>query len=105
MGRIYIDSLNRSKGEKESLKHNDKWSSFHHIEVFSLLERLDPASRDLLNRLRKTRNKFIHDRQNVSLDEADECLGTAFRILKNRSSNSSSPLSNISSNARTEGIT
>lgn len=100
----YVDSLNRSKKEKKSLKHHDGWTSYNQIEVFSLLERIDPDSRVLLNRLRKTRNDIVHKRRNVSVDEANECLGSAFRILRNRSDNSSNPLSNISSNAKTAEV-
>ena len=91
----YIDSLNYNREERDSLKHHDKWTSHHQIEVFSLLNRLDLNSRNLLNRLRKTRNKIIHDRYNVSVNQTDECLGTAYRILRNRVRNPRDPLSNI----------
>jgi hypothetical protein len=91
----YVESLQLNRVDKDSLKHHDRWTGYHQIEIFSILNRLDLNSRTLLNRLRRIRNKIIHDRYNALMNEAEECLFTAYKILRNRVKNSESPFTGI----------
>ncbi len=87
----YVDSLaGRSKNDKAALKDFRSWTSYHHIEMFSALGKMeDTTVRNLFNQLRKNRNSITHSREDVEEREAVGCLRVSRTILLNRLRNQS----------------
>lgn len=80
----YVDSLKRTSNDKEALRDFRSWTSYHYIEIFSVLGMIDDETRDILNSSRRKRNKVVHDRIEVSKQEAYDSLDVARKILRNR---------------------
>ena len=80
----YVDSLERTKNDKDALKDFRSWTSYHYIEMFSVLGKITGETRDILNSSRKKRNQVVHERREVDKQEAYDCLNMARKILRNR---------------------
>ena len=60
----YIESLQRSKQDKQALKDHRSWITYHHIEMLSEIGKINPIVRNLLNKLRKNEMiLFINENQ------------------------------------------
>ena len=79
----YVDSLGRKNNDKKALKDFRSWTSYHYIEMFSILGIMAAETRDLLNNLRRKRNQVVHDRIEVNKREAYDCLNVARKIIRN----------------------
>lgn len=79
----YIDTLDRSSKDKDELKSSRNWTAYHHIEILSLIGKMNKEARDLITTLRKKRNNIIHEKEKVSNEVASICLATALRIILN----------------------
>ena len=91
----YIESINRSRKDKDTLKDNNRWTTYHHIEMLSMVNKMNDGARDLLHKLRRKRNSIVHDRREVNETDASNCLFIADRILRNRFNNPDTPFVNI----------
>lgn len=91
----YIESINRSRSDKNTLKDNNRWTTYHHVEMLSVVNKMDDGARDLLHKLRKKRNSIVHDRMEVNEGDARNCLFIADRIIRNRFNNPDTPFVNI----------
>jgi hypothetical protein len=99
LGKIwneYVDSMDRSRRDKASLKDHNRWTTYHHIEMLSAVSKMDDATRDLMHRLRQKRNSIIHERRQVSESDARDCLLVADKVLRNRFNDPKTPFLNIS---------
>ena len=94
----YIESLQRSKQDKQALKDHRSWTTQHHIEMLSEIGRINPTVRNLLNKLRKKRNDVVHNRESVTDDESYSCLRVAIVIIVNRMNDPKNPFLNIDEN-------
>jgi hypothetical protein len=98
LGKIwneYVDSMNRSSKDKVSLKEHRTWTTHHHIEMLSAVNKMDDKTRNLLHKLRQKRNSIIHDRKDIGEKEAYNCLLIADQILRNRFNNPNTPFVNV----------
>jgi hypothetical protein len=91
----YIESINRSRRDKHTLKDNNRWTTYHHVEMLSVVNKMDDRARDLLYKLRQKRNSIVHDRREVNESDARNCLFIADRIIRNRFNNPDTPFVNI----------
>jgi hypothetical protein len=91
----YVKSLKRSQNDKVSLMDNRSWTSYHHIEMFSALEKMSPVVRNLLHALRKKRNHLVHEKMDPDKEEAFECLNLAAIMNMNILRNPSEPFSRV----------
>ena len=80
----YVDSLDRTRNDKDALTDFRSWTSYRYIEMLSVLEIITGETRDILNRSRKKRNEVVHERKEVDRQEAYDCLDMARKILRNR---------------------
>ena len=94
----YIESLQRSKQDKQALKDHRSWTTHHHIETLSEIGRINPTVRNLLNKLRKKRNDVVHNRESVTDDESYSCLRVAIVIIVNRMNDPKNPFLNVDEN-------
>jgi hypothetical protein len=92
----HVKSLERSREDKTSLRNFNLWTSYHYIEMFAIMDKIDTTSRNHLHNLRKKRNSIVHDRKEVNREDAFSCLSTASNILRNRVKNPGNPLADIS---------
>jgi hypothetical protein len=85
----YVESLEgRSIKDKDALTNHNTWTNHHHIEMLSVAGKINkPTVRNLFNRMRKIRNDAMHNRKNISSDEAAGCLRASVVILLNRLNN------------------
>jgi hypothetical protein len=85
----YVESLEgRSSKDKEALTNHNTWTNHHHIEMLSVAGKINkPTVRDLFNKMRKIRNDVVHNRKDISIDEAAGCLYAAVVIMLNRLNN------------------
>jgi hypothetical protein len=91
----HIDSLSRSKKDKDSLKDHNRWTTYHHIEILAAMNKMENTGRDLMNQLRQKRNSIIHERKEADEREAYHCLNVADKILRNRINNPNMPFIDI----------
>jgi len=84
MWRHYIATLQRTSDEKDDLKSHRNWSAYQQIEAMSFIGKMNDKTRKLLTYLRKKRNAIIHDMYQVTREESQNCLETAFRIIRNQ---------------------
>ncbi len=82
--RSYITTIDRTSDERENLKSHRNWSVYHHIEVFSFIDKMNSKTRKLLTHLRRKRNEIIHDRHEATNGDVLNCLETAYRIIRNQ---------------------
>ncbi len=80
----YIDSLNRSGNEKDFLKNSGAWSASHYIQSLSFINAMDDETRQSLNKLRKIRNEIVHDKRQITADEAYDCMNVATKLVYNK---------------------
>src|SRR5213080_4885781 len=72
LGKIwneYVDSMSRLTKDKNTLKDHNRWTTYHHIEMLSPVNKMDDATRDLMHELRKKRNSIVHDRCEIKYNE------------------------------------
>jgi hypothetical protein len=91
----YVDRTNRSAKDKNTLKDHNRWTTYHHIEMHSAMNKMNDTTRDLMHRLRNKRNSIVHKRYEVNQDEAHQCLLVADKIVRNRFNNPSAPFVDI----------
>jgi hypothetical protein len=91
----YVSSLDISQVEKEARKDFRSWTIYHMIEVFWTINRINANVKNLLNKLRKKRNKIVHERENVLDHDAFCCLRVIVLILVNRKRNIDNPFDGI----------
>lgn len=80
----HVNSLERTKDEKNSLKNHNSWTASNYIEVFSMIGTLNNDGYQCLTKLRKIRNKVVHEKKKVGNKEAWGCLEVSIRMLYNR---------------------
>jgi hypothetical protein len=82
----YVESLEgRSRDEKKGLTNSKNWTSYHDIEMLSIVGKIKNSTvRKLFNNLRKLRNDVVHNRKDISIEEARACLRAAVIIMLNR---------------------
>jgi hypothetical protein len=82
----YVESLEgRSRDEKKALTNSKNWTSYHDIEMLSIVGKIKNSTvRKLFNNLRKLRNDVVHNRKDISIEEARACLRAAVIIMLNR---------------------
>jgi hypothetical protein len=87
----YVNSLEgRAKKDKDTLLRVVRsWTSYHHIEMFAALGRLDEITVRLFHQMRRKRNNITHKREEVKEREAVGCLSAARRTVVNRVRNQS----------------
>jgi hypothetical protein len=84
MWKEYVITLKISTDDKNKLKESNHWTAHHQIEMLFALKKIDLTNRNFLTRLRKKRNKVIHDKEKVEWDEAFGCLRLAIVMIINR---------------------
>ena len=94
----YVQSLPRSNNDKDSLMDNRSWTSYHHIEMFTALGKMDSLVRNLLHALRRKRNNLVHEKRDPDKDEAFWCLRLAATIILNKLRTPSEPFSKVNDN-------
>jgi aminoglycoside phosphotransferase len=77
------------------LKNHNRWTTYHHIEMLSVVNKMDDGARDSLHKLRQKRNSIVHDRREVNESDAYNCLFIADRILHNRFNNPDTPFRDV----------
>jgi hypothetical protein len=73
LGKIwedYVDTLKRANSEKDALKDSRSWTTYHHIEMLSMIFKMKPVVRSLLHKLRKKRNRIVHEKEWTTQDES-----------------------------------
>jgi hypothetical protein len=80
----FVTTLKISSDDKSNLKESNHWTAYHKIEMLFALEKIDLTNRNFLTKLRRKRNKVIHDREKVDWDEAFGCLRLAIVMILNR---------------------
>jgi hypothetical protein len=80
----YVDSLDRTRKDKDALKDFRSWTSYHYIEMLPVLDfggskPITAETRDILNR-----SRFVHEKKEVDRQEAYDSLDMARKILRNR---------------------
>jgi hypothetical protein len=82
----YVKSLEgRSSDENKTLTDNKSWTSYLDIEMLSIVGKIKiPKVRKLFNNMRKLRNEVVHNRKDISIEEARGCLRASVIILLNR---------------------
>lgn len=81
---LHVNTLQRTKNEKSSLKNHNSWTASNYIEVFSMIGQLDKKGYQCLTKLRKIRNGIVHDRKKVGKKESLDCLEVSIVMLYNR---------------------
>lgn len=91
----YVKSSQRSQNDKNSLLDNRSWTSYHHIEMFSALGKMNSVVRNLLHALRKKRNNLVHEKMDPDNEESFGCLRLAAVMNLNRLRNPHQPFSGV----------
>lgn len=79
--RQWLDSQGVTKKRIERLTEGPDWSFSLSLEALNLAKQMDDEPYRRINRLRKKRNKVIHEGEPVSSKEAGECFEVALEIV------------------------
>ena len=61
--------MNSSTRDKNTLKDNNRRTTYDHIKMLSAVSKMDDATRNLMHRLRQKRNSRVYDRYEVNESE------------------------------------
>ena len=79
--RILISQKDIKDNRLYKLTKSNQWTIDHILEVFNLQGKIDKITYDNVMDLKKKRNKFYHNGEQVTKEDADTCIKYAMRLL------------------------